>query len=350
VATDNKTNRPEVFEEESVSLNPLQGKKVAILGYGSQGRAQSLNLRESGIEVVVGARSRSLTGARAVEDGMAVLSVSDAAAAGDIVVFLVPDEAMAGLYEKWVAPNLKSDACLAFAHGFALVFEQIVPDPDRACFLVAPKGQGDMLREAYQRGGGLPSLIAVTDDSHADTWNLAAAYAKAIGCLKGGGFPTTFREECISDQFGEQVVLCGGVVELLQAAFNLLTERGYAAENAYFECVHELKLIADLLHRYGLEGMRKRISRTAAFGGLTRGPRVIDRKVRTRMARILDEIESGTFAEEFLTKYSDPAIGILPLAAREAESPLARTGRALHQRLEALNLDNRNNGRSQDER
>jgi ketol-acid reductoisomerase len=246
---------------------------------------------------------------------------------------------MAGLYERKVAAQLKPDAALAFAHGFAILYRQIVPDPGRACFLVAPKGQGDMLREAYLRGGGLPALLAVTDDSPPDTWELAAAYAKAIGCLKGGGFPTTFREECIADQFGEQTVLCGGVVELVQAAFDTLVARGYSADNAYFECVHELKLIADLIHRYGLPGMRKRISHTAAYGGLTRGRRVVDQRVRQSMEQVLDELENGSFAREFLSSYSDPSSGIHALIDREARTQLALTGQQLHKRLADLELD-----------
>ncbi len=334
-----KDEQTVVYEEEEVSLEPLAGKVVAVLGYGTQGRAQALNLRDSGVQVVIGSRPRSITGKHAVADGLTVLAVDEATARGDVVVFLVPDEAMAGLYRFKVAPHLQPGAALAFAHGFAVVHEQIVPEPGRPCFMVAPKGQGDMLRAAYQRGGGLPGLLAVTEDSPPETWELAKSYAKAIGCLKGGGFPTTFREECIADQFGEQVVLCGGVIELLQAAFDTLVGRGYSPENAYFECVHELKLIADLLHRYGLVGMRKRISRTAAYGGMTRGPRVIDRRVRQSMENILSEIEDGTFAREFLARYSDPGLGILALANKEAQTPLARAGHGLLQRLAALELD-----------
>ena len=334
-----KDGQTVVYEEEAVSLEPLAGKVVAVLGYGTQGRAQALNLRDSGVEVVIGSRPRSITGKRAVADGLTVLTVDEATARGDVVVFLVPDEAMAGLYRRKVVQLLKPGAALAFAHGFAIVNEQIVPEPGRPCFLVAPKGQGDALREAFQRGGGLPGLLAVTEDSPPETWELAKSYAKAIGCLKGGGFPTTFREECVADQFGEQVVLCGGVMELLQAAFDTLVGRGYSPGNAYFECVHELKLIADLLHRYGLDGMRKRISRTAAYGGLTRGTRVIDQRVRQSMEGILTEIEDGTFAREFLTRYSDPGVGILALASKEAQTPLARAGRSLMQRLAALELE-----------
>ena len=177
---------------------------------------------------------------------------------------------------------LAAGAALAFAHGFAVAFDQIVPEKGRPCFLAAPKSQGDMLVEAHERGAGVPGLLAVTDDSPPETWDLAAAYAKAVGCLAGGGFVTTFRAECVSDQFGEQAILCGGVIELLKAAFDILVEKGYGPENAYFECVHELKLITDLLARHGVDGMRERISGTAAYGGLTRGPRIVDESVRNR--------------------------------------------------------------------
>lgn len=327
-----------VFEEAAVSLDLLAGKRVALLGYGTQGRAQALNLRDSGIDVVVGLREGSSSWPRAEMDGLAVDTIVSASAAADVVVLLVPDEVQAELYRVEIAPRLRTGSALAFAHGFAIAFGQIAPKPGQPCFLVAPKGQGDHLREAYRRGGGLPSLIAVTEDSPSDTWDLAAAYAKAIGCLRGGGFPTTFRTECVSDQFGEQVVLCGGVIELLQAAFDTLVKRGYGAENAYFECVHELKLITDLLHRHGVDGMRRRISRTAAYGGLTRGPRVIDARVRKELSLILDEIEDGTFAREFLSRQASSREGIGPLASHEASTPLAKAGRALRRRLDALGL------------
>jgi len=341
VATDNHKPVPQVFEDREVSLAPLAGKRVAILGYGAQGRAQGRNLHDSGIEVVIGLRSESERLATVQADGLACLPVAEAAAAGDVVVFLVPDEVQADLYREVVAPGLKPDAALAFSHGFAIAFGQIEPPPGRPCFLVAPKGQGDKLRTAFENGSGLPGLLAVTDGSPPGTWELAASYAKAVGCLKGGGLRTTFREECVTDQFGEQVVLCGGVIELLQAAFTTLVSRGYGAENAYFECVHELKIIADLLHRHGVDGMRSRISGTAAYGGLTRGPRLIDRRVRDEMDKILDEIESGAFAREFLAKYSDPARGTAAASRQEADSPLARAGRALRERLQGLDLEER---------
>ncbi len=249
---------------------------------------------------------------------------------------MLPDEAMAAVYAAEIAPHLRPRAALGFAHGFAIAFGQIVPEPGRACFLVAPKSQGDLLREAYVRGAGVPGLLAVTEGSPRGTWALAAAYARAVGCLRGGGWRTTFRRECVSDQFGEQVVLCGGVIELLQAAFDTLVGRGYDAHDAYFECVHELDLITRLVHRYGVDGMRRRISRTAAYGGLTRGPRVIDAGVRERLGAILDEIESGSFAREFLARHDDPAAGTAALADREGRTPLARAGHGLQARLDAM--------------
>jgi len=261
--------------------------------------------------------------------------VPEAVAAADVVALMLPDEAVGAAYRTDVAPHLRAEAVLAFAHGFAISSGQIDPGR-RPCFLVAPKSQGDKLREAYLAGGGAAGLLAVTDPSPPGTWALCAAYAAAAGCLRGGGWRTTFAVECTTDQFGEQSVLCGGVIELLHAAFEILTARGYDRTNAYFECVYELALITDLLRRYGVDGMRRRISPTAAYGGLTRGPRLIDAAVRERMAAILDEIEDGRFAREFLARHADPAAGTRALAAREAASPLARAGRDLQARLDAL--------------
>ncbi len=293
------------------------------------GRAHALNLRRGGYDVVVGSRPFSETGTHALEKGLTVLPVDQAAAAGDVVMLMLPDEAMAAVYLDAVAPHLKPDAALGFAHGFAIAFGQIAPEPGRPCFLAAPKGQGDMLRRAHRNGGGVPGLLAVTDDSPPETWDLAAAYAQAVGCLFGGGFVTTFRDECVSDQFGEQAVLCGGVIELLKAAFEIMVEAGYGEENAYFECVHELKLITDLLHRHGVDGMRGRISGTAAYGGLTRGPRIIDDHVRDGCARVLAEIESGAFAREFLAR-ADETQGLI---RQEADGALAQAGRRVLPRL-----------------
>ena len=318
-----------VVEPREADPGFLDGKVVAVIGYGTMGRAHALNLRRSGVEVVIGARSGADSGNKARGKGFDVLSVGEAVAAGDVVMLMLPDESMATVYAQDVAPNLTSTAAVGFAHGFAIAFDQVLPDPGRPVFLVAPKGQGDMLAEAHAAGSGVPGLLAITKDSPVETWDLAAAYALAVGCLVGGGFVTTFRAECVSDQFGEQVVLCGGVIELLKSAFDIMVAAGYDETNAYFECVHELKLITDLLHRHGIDGMRDRISGTAAYGGLTRGPRLIDDRVRENMKRILSEIEAGDFAEEFLRNHPETE----NLARTEAESPLARTGRKVLPRL-----------------
>ncbi len=322
-------------EEAEASLTPLESRTVAVIGYGTMGRAQALNLKDSGIRVVVGAREASPRGTLARSEGFEVLSVAGAAAAGDVVALMLPDEAMGSVYTADVEPHLAPDTALVFAHGFAVAFGQIDPG-SRPCFLAAPKSQGDMLREAVAGGGGVPGLLAVTDQSPPDTWALCAAYARAVGCLRGGGWPTTFRAECVADQFGEQAVLCGGVIELLQAAFDTLVDRGYDRANAYFECVHELTLITNLLHRHGIDGMRRRISPTAVYGGLTRGPRIIDASVRERMARLLDEIEDGRFAAEFLDKHDHPVTGVRALADKESETGLAAAGRDLQSRLDGL--------------
>jgi ketol-acid reductoisomerase len=312
---------------DQITLAPLEGLTVAIIGYGTMGRAHAHNLRRSGVAVVVGARHGSSRGALATDEGFTVLPLPEAVASSSCVMLMLPDEAMATVFAAEIAPQLQPGAALGFAHGFAVAFGQISPETGRPCFLVAPKGQGDMLLAAHAEGGGVPGLLAVTQESPLATWDLAAAYAKAVGCLAGGGFVTSFRQECVSDQFGEQVVLCGGVIELLKAAFDIMLQAGYGEENAYFECVHELKLITDLLHRHGVDGMRNKISGTASYGGLTRGPRIIDERVRARMHEVLQEIEDGTFAREFLERHDDPDEGTSALAAREAGQPLASAGR-----------------------
>ena len=318
-----------VCEAAGVLPGPLLGRTVAVIGYGTMGRAQALNLRRSGIAVLVGVRDGSAAGPRASAEGLEVRSVAAAVAAADVVMLMLPDTAMAEAWTRDVVPNLRPGAAVGFAHGFAVAFGQIVPEPGRPCFLVAPKAQGDLLQELHVQGRGVPGLLAVTESSPPETWDLAAAYALSVGCLHGGGFVTTFRDECICDQFGEQTVLCGGVIELLKAAYDVMVESGYSPENAYFECVHELKLITDLLHRHGVAGLRSRISGTAAYGGLTRGPRVIDATVRQRLREVLGEIEDGSFARELLAEHGQTA----RLAAVEAEGPLARAAGTMLARL-----------------
>lgn len=321
--------RGTVLEPTGATLGPLAGLQVAVIGYGTMGRAQALNLRRSGIDVVVGARDGSQGGLRALSEGFPVLTPAAAVAGADIVMLMLPDTAMAAAWEHDIVPHLKPGAAIGFAHGFAIAFDQIRPEPGRPCFLAAPKSQGDLLVALHAAGRGVPGLLAVTGTSPPATWDLAAAYALAVGCLEGGGFVTTFREECVSDQFGEQAVLCGGVIELLKAAYDTLVEAGYGAENAYFECVHELKLITDLLHRDGVAGLRGRISGTASYGGLTRGPRIIDETVRARMREVLAEIEDGRFARELVAEHGKTA----GLAADEAAGPLARAAGPLLARL-----------------
>lgn len=320
-----------VVEAHEISLDPLNELTVAIIGYGTMGRAQALNLQRSGVKVVIGSRWGSTTGKKAVAEGLKVLSVALASAEADVVMLMLPDEAVAEVFEKEIKPALKPETVVGLAHGFAVAFNQI--SWSGPCFLAAPKGQGDMLLDAFASGGGVPGLLAVTENSPAETWDLAAAYAKAVGCVVGGCFVTTFRQECISDQFGEQVVLCGGVIELLQSAFDIMVEGGYGEENAYFECVHELKLITDLLHRHGIDGMRSRISGTASYGGLTRGKRIINDEVRQNMRDVLREIESGQFAEEFLARHDDPEAGIDALKEKEKASPLVKAGHRVLPRL-----------------
>ncbi len=320
-----------VVEADQISLDPLKGLTVAIIGYGTMGRAHAMNLHRSGVQVMVGSRTGSKTGEKAELEGQDVLPVAEAAGKADVVMLMLPDEAVAKVFEEDIKPALHPSSVVGLAHGFAIAFNQI--QWSGPCFLAAPKGQGDMLLAAFAKGGGVPGLLAVTENSPPETWDLAAAYAKAVGCGVGGAFVTTFRQECISDQFGEQVVLCGGVIELLQSAFDIMVEGGYGEENAYFECVHELKLITDLVHRHGIDGMRSRISGTASYGGLTRGRRIINDDVRSNMRDVLKEIESGQFAEEFLARHDDPLLGTEAMRAREEASPLVQTGHRVLPRL-----------------
>ncbi len=322
-----------VVEATRVKLSQSPLGTVAIIGFGTMGRAHALNLRRSGVEVVVGCRPGSTSVDQARARGLDVRTVPEAVSLADVVMLMLPDQTMGQIFTLEIEPNLRPGAAIGFAHGFAVAFEQIQVQAGRPCFLAAPKSQGDMLIAAHEAGSGVPGLLAVTEGSPPETWDLAAAYALAVGCLAGGGFVTTFRQECVSDQFGEQAVLCGGVIELLKAAFDIMVEAGYGRENAYFECVHELKLITDLLHKFGVDGMRQRISGTAAYGGLTRGPRVIDSGVRDRMREILAEIESGDFAQEFLASHGDSEHGIENLKSQEARGPLAVAGRAVLPRL-----------------
>jgi ketol-acid reductoisomerase len=289
-----------VYYDRDADLSILRGKRVAVLGYGSQGHAHANNLKDSGVEVTVGLRPGSVSEAKARDAGLLVRPVPEAVAGADLAMMLVPDEHQARLYREEVEPHLRLGAALAFAHGFTIHFEQIEPRPDLDVILIAPKGPGHQVRSTYARGAGVPSLVAVHQDASGRALDIALAYACANGAGRVGILETTFREECETDLFGEQVVLCGGLTALIQAGFETLVEAGYAPEMAYFECLHEVKLIADLIHEGGIASMRDSISSTAEYGDLTRGPRVITDETRAEMRRILREIQTGQFARELI--------------------------------------------------
>jgi ketol-acid reductoisomerase len=289
-----------IYYDKDADLSLIKGKKVTIIGYGSQGHAHANNLKDSGVEVVVGLRPGSPSASKAEAAGLKVQAIDQAVQGADLVMVLAPDEHQARLYREQVGPNLREGAALAFAHGFNIHFEQIQPREDLDVIMVAPKGPGHLVRSTYTQGGGVPTLIAVYQDASGQAKDIALSYASANGGGRAGVIETTFREETETDLFGEQAVLCGGTTALVQAGFETLVEAGYAPEMAYFECLHELKLIVDLMYEGGIANMRYSISNTAEYGDLTRGPRIIDDATRAEMRRILKEIQSGEFAREFI--------------------------------------------------
>jgi ketol-acid reductoisomerase len=291
-----------LYYEKDADAGLLGNRKVAVIGYGSQGHAHALNLSESGVDVRVGLREGSSSKTKAEEAGLRVLSVADAAAEADLIMILLPDTEQARVYEAEIAPHLKAGDALFFAHGFNIRFDLIKPPADVDVAMVAPKGPGHLVRRTYTEGGGVPSLIAVAHDATGKAHDLALSYAHGIGGTRAGVLDTTFAEETETDLFGEQVVLCGGVTALVQAGFETLVEAGYQPESAYFECLHELKLIVDLMYEQGIAGMRYSISDTAEYGDLTRGPRVINKGVKDEMRAILDEIQDGRFAAEWVAE------------------------------------------------
>ena len=289
-----------IYYDKDADLSIIQGMQVAIIGYGSQGHAHANNLKDSGVNVVVGLRSGSASAAKAETAGLAVKPIAEAVASADLVMILAPDEHQARLYRNDIEPNLKQGAVLAFAHGFNIHYGQIEPRADIDVIMVAPKGPGHLVRSTYTQGGGVPSLIAVYQDASGKARDIALSYASANGGARAGVIETSFREETETDLFGEQAVLCGGATALVQAGFETLTEAGYAPEMAYFECLHELKLIVDLMYEGGIANMRYSISNTAEYGDFTRGPRVVTAETKAEMRRILDEIQNGEFAREFI--------------------------------------------------
>lgn len=324
------------YYEKDGSLAALREKTIAIIGYGSQGHAHALNLRDSGLTVVVGLHAGSKSKAKAEAAGLRVLSVAAAAQAADVVMILLPDHVQGEVYKRDIAPHTSTGKTLMFAHGFNIHFGEIKPPGDIDVSMIAPKAPGHRVRELFIEGVGVPALVAVAQDASGAALPNAVAYAFALGCLKAGVIETTFKEETESDLFGEQAVLCGGVSELIRAGFETLTEAGYAPEIAYFECLHELKLIVDLIYEGGLSYMRYSVSDTAEYGDYTRGPRIVTEKTRAEMRKILSEIQSGEFARAWLNENRTGRKGFLRLRETAKDQPIERIGAELRSMMAFL--------------
>jgi len=318
-----------VFYDRDADLAVLKGKSVAVIGYGSQGHAHALNLRDSGLEVMVGLKRDSRRWDKVTDDGLKVLEVDEAAKTADLTMVLVPDELQASLYREKIAPAMGPGKTLAFAHGFNIHFGQIEPPPEVDVFMVAPKGPGHLVRRMYKTGIGVPALLAVHRDASGRCRDVGLAYARALGSTKAGVIETTFAEETETDLFGEQAVLCGGATALIQAGFETLVEAGYQPEIAYFECLHELKLIVDLIYEGGIGRMRYSVSNTAQFGDMTRGPRIIDDRTRSEMKKILQEIRSGEFAREWILENQSGRPVFRALERLGAEHEIEKVGERL---------------------
>jgi len=319
----------EIFYDADADLSLIQGKKVAIVGYGSQGHAHAQNLRDSGVEVVIALKEGSKSAPKAEEDGFPVKSVAEAAEWADLIMILAPDQHQRGIYKNEIAPHLSAGKTLAFAHGFNIRFGFITPPSDVDVFMVAPKGPGHLVRREYVDGRGVPVLVAVEQDASGDAWPLALSYAKGIGGLRAGGIKTTFTEETETDLFGEQAVLCGGASQLIMYGFETLTEAGYQPEVAYFECLHELKLIVDLMYEGGIAKQRWSVSDTAEFGDYVSGPRVIDERVKENMKAVLEDIKNGAFAERFIGDMDNGSPEFTKFREQGEQHPIEKTGREL---------------------
>jgi ketol-acid reductoisomerase len=318
---------------DDAPLTALKGKTVAILGFGSQGHAHAQNLRESGIKVIVANRKDSPNGRLAMEKGFDLLSVEDAVKAADLSIFTLPDEVQPEVYNKSVHANLKAGKTLGVTHGFNIHFKTIVPPKDVDVILVAPKGPGHLVRSEFEKGGGVPCLLAVHQDASGNARATGLAWAGGVGGARSGVIETTFKDECETDLFGEQAVLCGGLSALIKAGFETLTEAGYPPEMAYFECVHEVKLIVDLIYQGGLDYMRYSISNTAEYGDLTRGPRVVNDATKAEMKKILQEIQSGQFAKEWRAEYEGGMQNFKRLYEADNNHPVEVTGRRLRKMM-----------------
>ncbi len=319
-----------VYYDRDADVNLIKGKKVAVVGYGSQGHAHALNLKDSGVkEVRVALRPGSATAKKAEAAGLQVMSAAEAAKWADVIMMLTPDELQAEIYRNDLAPNMKKGAGLAFAHGLNVHFKLIEPREDLDVFMVAPKGPGHTVRSEYQKGGGVPCLVAVAQNASGNALEIALSYASAIGGGRSGIIETNFREECETDLFGEQVVLCGGLTALITAGYETLVDAGYAPEMAYFECLHEVKLIVDLMYEGGIANMRYSISNTAEFGDYTRGPRIITDETRAEMKRVLDDIQSGRFARDWVQECQAGQPSFKAMRRRGAEHSIEEVGARL---------------------
>ncbi|MFR2265378.1 ketol-acid reductoisomerase [uncultured Clostridium sp.] len=322
-----------MFYEKDTNLGLLQGKKIAVIGFGSQGHAHALNLHESGVDVIVGLYEGSKSWNKAKEAGLEVTTTSEAAKNADIIIILVPDEKQAKLYREEIEPYLKDGNALVFAHGFNIHFKQIVPPSNVDVFMIAPKGPGHMVRRTYTEGSGVPCLIAVEQDYSGKAKDLALAYANGIGGARAGVLETTFKDETETDLFGEQAVLCGGITALIKAGFETLVEAGYAPENAYFECMHEMKLIVDLMYQGGMAAMRYSISDTAEYGDYVTGSRIITDETKKEMKQVLTEIQNGTFAKKWLLENQVGRPTFNAMRRMEAEHPIEKVGKELREMM-----------------
>ncbi len=318
-----------IYYDKDANLGVFKGKKIAIIGFGSQGHAHALNLSDSGLDVIVGLREGGKSWKKAQESGLNVVTIADAVKSSDLVVMLTPDQTHKDIYYSQIQPNLGDGSSILFAHGFNIHFHQIIPELNMDVIMVAPKGPGHLVRRTYQEGTGVPALLAVYQDYTGNAKEIGLAYAKGLGATRAGVIETTFKEETETDLFGEQCVLCGGTAELIKAGFDTLVEAGYQPEIAYFECLHELKLIVDLIYESGISGMRYSVSDTAEYGDLTRGKRIIKEQTRDEMRRILREIQSGKFAREWILENQAGRPVFNALRKREAEHLIERIGKEL---------------------